>query len=303
MRRIWMFIAVAALFLLLSFKADALTKGFSANSFYPTVDGGPYINVYDSSTLGWGGYIESTYMTYAYHPVQFVTGTSRKRGIIDHEFVQTLSFAFGLPDDHIQIGGFVPMAWALNWRNPAVSGSPGGNKLCMGDIELNAKIKLIDIKKYRVGAAIMPFVGIPTGRGSYYFGNGAISGGGRAILEINPIDPFHVSLNTGFLFRNEYKYLTTTVKHQLIWGLGMAYDITNKWTIDWEINGRAKLADLYAKKDDSQTETTAGVKYSVGNGLVISGGAAGGIVYGFGVPKFRVFAGVSYSPKLNSSNK
>lgn len=274
----------------------AMTKGFSANTFIPAVDNSPYITQYASSTLKFGEFVEGISATYAYRSLQLTQGSTRIRGIMDHAFIQNFSFAMGLPDDYLQLGVLIPIGWVLNIKDPTVPNAPGNNKMAMGDIGLNAKVNILNLEKYPVGFSILPFVTIPTGRGAYFFGDGAFSGGGKFILEFKPIDDLSITFNPGVLVRNKFIYQGVEYYNQLLLGLGASYKILDWLSITAEINNKARLNGLYKNKYEIPLEALTAAKINVGKGFILTGGVGGGIIYGSEVPLVRGFAGLTYSP-------
>lgn len=289
-------LALIVFMVLLTTRAYALTQGFSANTFIPAVDNSPYITQYASSTLKFGEFAEGLSATYAYRSLQLAQGGTRIRGIMDQAFIQNFSFAFGLPDDHLQGGILIPIGWVLNIKDPTVPNAPGNNKMALGDIGLNVKVNLLDLETHPVGIAILPFVTIPTGKGEYFFGNGAFSGGGKFVLDFKPLDDLSITFNPGILVRNKFIYQGVEYANQLLLGLGVSYQAIDRLAIVGEINNKARLSALYKNKYESPLEGLAGVRANAGKGFMLSGGVGGGIIYGSEVPLFRVYAGLSYLP-------
>lgn len=294
MKRLLMFLIAMCL----CSHVQALTRGFFANSFVPTVDEGHYLTVYSSKTLKYGEFSEGSSVTYAYHPFQLTQNGSRVQGILDHTLIQNFYLAFGLPDDHLQVGTLIPVGWLLNFKNPSLVDPPGNNKVAVGDIEVNLKASILNLDKYPVGLSILPFFTIPTGNGQYYFGAGLPTGGGKVILEFRPVKNLSISFNPGILGRSNFEFAGTVYGTQLLMGLGVSYQVLDALAVSAEIQNKARLASLYQHKSESPTEALAGIKWQVGKGFTLSGGAGGGIINGSGVPLFRGFASISYSPKL-----
>lgn len=279
--------------------ANALTKGFEAMSFRPAADGGPYFMVYGSRNLEQWQWDVGTVGTYAYRPFQLTVAGARAQGIIDHSLVQHVYGSVGLIDRWLEVGFEVPVGWWVRWTNPNIAGSTAQNKQAIGDIEVHFKTQLLDPDDYKVGLAVLPFVSIPTGYGKYFFGNGNFAGGGKLIFEVRPIDRLDIALNAGVYAREHFDFRDIEQSHQILYGLGAAFDINNNLSLVGEFNGKTRLSGPFSEARESPAEVLGGFKYAVSDtGLTINGGGGAGVIRGAGAPTVRAFLGVNYqSPK------
>jgi len=285
-------------------QASALTKGFDAQHFHPAVDDGPYFTVYGSEALGQWRWVIGTTGTYGYHPYQWVEpppSWKRIRGIVDHQLTQDVYGSIGLVGRWLQVGVDVPVNWLVNWIDPNVAGSTSKNKLALGDVQLNLKSELLDVTKYKVGVAILPFINLPTGSGKYYTGNGAVTGGGKVIFDFLPLERWKIALNFGAMIRPYYLLNNIEQTHRFLYGLGTSIDATKKLSIVGELTGRSNFSNFWQSKGESPLELDAGVKYAIGDsGVNVEGGGGYGIFHGGGVPLFRGFLGVAYHGKVKA---
>jgi len=276
-------------------KGSALTKGFEASSFHPAVDGGPYFTVYGTEALDQWQWVIGTMGNYSYHPLQLVQNGQRLRGIIDHEIMQDVHGAVGLVGRWLQFGVDVPIAWWLNYTDPNTAGSTSQNKMAMGDVQINLKSELLELKKHHVGLALLPFIQLPTGSGKYFAGNGGVAGGGKLLFEAKPLDRWNIALNAGALARERYTLSNVVQSHQLLYGLGTSVGITKNLSLAAEVTGRARLAKLFKNKEETPLEADGGLKYTFGDsGITVDGGGGAGIIRGSGAPTFRAFLQLAY---------
>ena len=276
-------------------KSFALTKGFEASSFHPAVDGGPYFTLYGTENLEQWQWVAGTMINYSYQPFQFVQNGVRLRGIIDHDLVQDVHGAVGLVDRWLQLGIDVPVGWWLKYTDPNVATATAESKMAMGDVQLNLKTEFLELKKYKVGIGILPFILLPTGSGKYFNGNGGVSGGGKLLFEFLPVERLRIALNAGILARPDFTITNIEQSNQLLYGLGTAIKITDNFSAEVEASGRAKLKDLFGNKTESPIEGDVGFKYDIGkSGMTIDGGGGLGFIKGSGAPKFRAFLGFAY---------
>ena len=263
MKRILISLAALAMLSAMPVGAHAVTNGFEAMSFRPTADDSRYQGVWDSYTLPSGKPFVGTVFSYAYRPFQIVNGSDRNYGVIDHALVEHFVASVGIVDRWLEAGLEFPVAWWLKERNPDVAGSPWQNKTVTGDIRLNFKVNFVDADRYGIGVALVPYIGLPTGKGGDFFGNGGVSGGGTAIVEGKPIGRMTISLNAGILAKRLYDYRDVHRSYQLTSGLGVAVDATKHLIASAEIAAKTRLSGPFKEKVNTPVEALGGLSVVV----------------------------------------
>lgn len=288
---------------------------FDVITFNPAPEGGNYFSVHDSDTFkAWQGHI-GLYLDYANRPLQFTgqgTLAGQRQSIVDHIVTANVMGALGFTD-WFTFGVNVPGV-AYNWfhqdsplTNPTGTKDHGPD---MGDIEVDFKFRLLNVDKYRVGIALIPYVTLPTGNPETYTGAGVIAGGGTLVVDFKPIDRLEFSINAGALFREgmtrTYTFnltgggtATDTIRidDQLTFGAAMNFKITPNFHAILEAYGATELDDIMGSRV-SPFEAGGGMRYFIGDtGLALGAGGTLGILDGVGKPRFRAFATLNwYSP-------
>lgn len=281
-----------------SSSVNAFTKGFEAISLHPATDGGPYFGIWGSENLDQLQWELGTLATYANRPFQLTQGGRRVRGILDHTLTQHVYGALGIFDRWLEMGFDVPIGWWLKFRDPNIATATTQREMAIGDVRVYLKSELLDIKKHRVGIALLPFISIPTGYGKYYFGNGGVAGGGQLVAEFEPVKRWTISLNSGIYARQRFTFRNIEKSHQFLLGMGTAVQLVDALSIAAEVASSTRLSGIYSEGVESPVEVRGGLKWAIANtGLLVNVGGGAGIIKGGGAPRYRIFGGLSFSPR------
>jgi len=262
-------------------------NGFEVMSFRPNTDNGKYLSVWDSHILDKDEWFFGTTFDYSHRPLQLTKNGLRDSGILDKVFEQHLYSSVGIIKNRLEVGIEIPIGWWLDYRNK--------NKTSIGDILLNAKISLLNMKKSKVGLAVLPFVTLPTGKSDYFFGSGVVTAGGSLIAEVNPIERVFVAMNLGLLAKKNYTFKDIDDSSKLTGGLGVAVAATNSLNVSADLLFKTRLSGVFKEKGETPVELLTGVKYAIANtGFVVSGALGGGLINGAGVPEYRIIFGLGY---------
>ena len=106
--------------------------------------------------------------------------------------------------------------------------------------------------------------------------------------------PVVLAGNLGVEFQSNREFRNLEIGHDLTYRVGAKYRVLeDRFHVGGELYGETPLAN-FASRENSPLEGLLGVDVITDIGLVISGGAGGGIAPGIGSPEFRAFLGVSY---------
>ena len=170
----------------------------------------------------------------------------------------------------------------------------------VGDIRILFKVQLKDNRAGGLGIALMPMVTAPTGDANSYLGWGAGSVEGRLIMDYRFGDKVLLAANGSFFSHNVTRAQNLTLSHELRYGLGVLYSITDSVATFIEVFGRLGLVDrdggVGVTTANSPAEGLLGMRYRHESGVTLQVGAGLGLNQGYGAPGARVFAGVGYTP-------
>lgn len=282
---------------LVAARAEAVSDA-SVQTFFPATDASKYFSVYGSQTLQRLQWRAGFYVNYGHDPLEFGIGGVRAAGIVDHLVMGDFFFSFGFWD-FFQAGVNVPVAlWNAfsDPLDPTQPNTPNRNLIRMGDVMLDMKLRILDDFRYPVGLAIRPYISFPTGDGNTFVGNDSFLGGAELIFDAHFFDRLFVSLNFGYLARDNVipAGLNVEVDDQFTYGLGI-----NVKTVKWldviaEFYGSALTGEFWHRETEAPFEALGGLRFHLLEGLQIDIGGGAGITFGYGAPDFRALLGVSY---------
>lgn len=293
-------------FLSLSLSVEARKPSATVNTFNPAIDSSPYISLYGSQTIQPWRYQFGSYFNYAKKPLELGIGGTTRTSIVNHLIGGDFFGALGMTD-WLNVGLDIPVMLLESITAPsaAIPGNVAANVnqkvLKMGDVRVEAKIRLLDIDRYNFGIAIMPQYYAPTGSGSFLVGNNGFGAfGAKVVADTNIKNVAQLALNLGYLSRRNVTILGTRQDDSFTYGVGASVRALDWLDIIAETYGSTNVANLFKRQAESPLEVDGGLRFAlpVPEGLAITVGGGAGLTFGYGAPVFRGIVGVTYpNPK------
>ena len=277
--------------------ATAAPTTASANNFYPAIDDSRYISIYGSQTLQKWQYKFGAYFNYANDPLEVGLAGVRRFGVIDHLMVMDFFGSLGITD-WFQVGLDAPVVLFEDFND--ITTGVSSKILRMGDVRFETKFRLLNSDRHRFGISVLPFATFPTGfasAGDRFVGNNSITGGLKAIFDIDIKQRAQIALNLGYVMRPRAVILNTEQDDMFTYGLGVSVRAVKNWMdIIGEVSGNTNVTDLFARESELPLEADVGFRFNLPKpeGLQITAGGGLGLTFGYGAPDFRAILGVSY---------
>ncbi|MCB1215053.1 MAG: OmpA family protein [Deltaproteobacteria bacterium] len=311
-------------YLLLSFgfltclwtSAQALTTSFSVNTFTPTIDDSAFFTVYDSPTMLKRNYHVGFYLDYANKPYEFGdAGFNRVGGVVDHLLSGNIVGSYGILD-WFTAGLVMPIHFYEGINSPLLGLDE--NNIATGDVQLTFKFRLLNRDtttggESPIGLALVPFVSFPTSTNSGDFlGNGSFSGGAKLVLDAQLGKRVDLALNLGYLTRDRvFDVGNNDLDDQFLASLGLSvevfkkmkevsegwYEVKGKGTIIAEAQAATVTRDFFSARRTTPAEARLGFRYTWHNNHDLNIGGGLGVSNGIGNPRFRAFAGYTYTKR------
>lgn len=298
----WALAAAALLFV--ANTAHAITKNVDVITVNPATDGGRYITIQQSQTLPqWSFNVGGTF-DYGFEPFEFADPSGRRRrGIIDDLLVANIQAAIGWTDWWSSGFNFPAALWETfydpNQTAAAVSKQTFFGKF--GDLRFETKFRILDIERYHVGLAVVPFMYFPTGKSRYYLGNGMWSPGGTIAFDANIKNRVFLALNVGYRNYQDTRYdrsnTDATIDDTMTMGGGINVRINDSWGVLGEVWVESVIKNIFENQLQNPSEFLVGARFtpqSLAKGLGITVAGGRGITKGPGSPDFRALLGVNY---------
>lgn len=310
-------------FVVLLFGRDALAQETTIASTEPTVD----INIFQptpgarnffttesghvNSHLGISGGLN---LNYAYQPLSVVFIEEDEQNdigaVVPWRLDAVALAALGLYDI-AEIGLAVPF---VNQGNLDASGFEAANlanrfpdeisSFAVGDIRVVPKINLLELDDGIFSAAAVGTVILPTGDADYARENNLVLAPSLALS--STLGPVRLGLNVGYRIRDRTRTATLIVDDEYFAKGAAAYDISGNGTLEviGEVYGQTPQANPFAQnsqgisreiqKARTSAEGIAGIRWLLPNQIIISAGAGGGLIGGYGAGAPRLFAQLTY---------
>lgn len=171
----------------------------------------------------------------------------------------------------------------------------------LADLRLAGKLRLLDLAGGHLRVAASAFGTLPTGmltsRGGCrtpdhctFMGERGVQIGAQGIAEYVPHAALRLALNLGAQYRPARSFLGTSVHSELLYGLAAAARLAPRLWAKAEVAGALELT----REGDVPLEARGALTY--GRDVVLTAGAGAGLVGEVGSPRYRVFAGVAWTP-------
>ncbi len=228
------------------------------------------------------------YLNYAVRPLvvadddgDYVQGLVRRRVGADllgsMTLVGPLSLGLGLPAYLLQGGE----------NDPSSAG--------LGKARVVPKLRLLDDRD-SLGLAVAAELRVPTHTGDYSGADG-FEFIPKAILDHRFKSGVRVGFNLGVAFKPDSQYLNVNTGHELAYAAAIGYRFggnQGKTEIGAELVGGLGL--VQTNREEAPLELLGYVKQALGDQWEFIGGPGVGVLPGYGVPIFRVFAGIRFAP-------
>jgi len=243
----------------------------------------------------------------ANHPFEGTPGgTARLTGIVDQFVTTDILIGYGFAD-WFTASIDVPVNLYHNIAPTLVPARDKGGA-DLGDIVLSVKVKAYDAEKTAsgLGLAFVPYFAVPTGESSIHFGDVNATGGLNIVGDWKFYEN-RVALNIGGRLRKTETITNLVVENELTYGALFQRPLSKSWNLDviGEVFGSTTLTSKFIKEDISsplETDVTLRKKWGKKKKLVTDVGAGTALTNGYGLPNYRIFAGLSYAWDLTPKN-
>ncbi len=167
----------------------------------------------------------------------------------------------------------------------------------IGDVRIVPKLQLLDDRVSPLGIALVAELRVPTHSGDFSGGARNVTFVPKAVFDHRFASGIRLGFNVGAALRERALFANVEAGHEFVYAAALGYRIGGSGgdtEIGIEFDGAVGLAA--ADKEELPLEGFAYVRHDLTPEWEIMGGPGVGLVPGYGVPTFRVFAGVRYRP-------
>jgi len=284
------------------FSASSTVFALNLELFRPVGDNLGTIRLQGTKTLDQTQFSLGVFESYLSEPlaIKGYPTPPTKRNVVDRMITTDITGDIGI-NDWISLGFVVPLISAKTVNPSTIATTPSyASHFAAGDIEIHAKFNPIKLEDYPLGAALVPFIVVPSGSEKYYTGDKGVSGGVKLVGDWE-YSRFYLNATVGFNARSTEKltYPGTTgslrVSNEFLFGVGGRVDlIENTLQLTADVTGSTPFGQFAEYERSSPVDAMAGVRYFLFNrmlGLHIGGGS--GLNHGYGAAQYRVYGGIT----------
>ncbi|WP_437775829.1 OmpA family protein [Sorangium sp. So ce1097] len=231
------------------------------------------------------------FLNYARNPLIVATGAGDlRRQIVSGRLGADLMASVTIAEP-FALGLAVPFFLAQSGEgSPSFAG--------IGDIRLVPKLRLLDDRD-SIGLGLVAELRIPTHTGDFSGGARNVVFWPRIVLDHRFAPGLRFGVNAGVAIREATTYANVEAGSELTYAAALGYrfgGIDGKVEIGAEANGGIGFTADDLKEEETPLEALGYVKINPSPEWEIVAGPGIGALAGYGVPIFRVFAGVKYTP-------
>ena len=300
-RRGWFRLAASAAFVVAA-SAPATgfgqsLDGFNAQTFHPMPSQrNAFFNLSTGRLAPQGSWEAGFYLNLADDPLVLELDGERIAAPIHRQLGLNLLGSFSILDI-FEIGIDVPLVLVQTGDDRFESAGFG-----IGDLRLVPRLGL-----FRSGSAdglaiaLLIDTRLPTGDSDTFQG-GEVRVEPRLALDYRLPGGTRLGGNVGWAIRPTSQFFDLTVDDGLTWGVAADVAIGTGFHLVPELNGGTSLLADDVGTEEAPLEALLGGRYVFDSGLLVHGGFGTGLIQGWGAPDWRLFAGLSFGPRVVLEN-
>ena len=316
-RAVASWVVISALMTTSIASAQQLSTSFQSEQFEPLpAQGYNILNISSSELMPHLRPSAGIFLHYVNDPLQVVpvaTGDVDEGGqrLVSHQLRAELLASVGL-FNFVELGLALPFVPLQRGDDQANLGQPGQaiEGASLGDVRVLPKVQLLPAHKAAgFGLAIGLPVYIPSGDTETFNSDGKVRVEPRLMADWRHDAGVKIAANLGYqLLRSDSVAQNYTSEDMFRWGLGLELPTgTEIMRVVGSVYGAITTAEVRATPglDDLSefntgrpVEADGGLQFYLPAGLVANAGAGAGLTSGVGAPDFRVFASLSYAPRV-----
>ncbi|MFA6238250.1 MAG: OmpA family protein [Bacteriovorax sp.] len=229
--------------------------------------------------------IYSSYYNYVKSPLVVTTPDRRERIGTVVDGIGALHFGVGYQSSNRFLIGYSSFAANVHQTNK-------DPRWAMGDSRLIGKYRMSPNEE-NDAFALIPELELPTGKKDLYISNGGFGTGIKLAYE-REFEFMRLSVNTGYMYNDQAKYLDLDYRHRLTFSAGVHVPFDDYWGMI----GEATTSRTF-KKYQNPGEVYMGGRYQWNENLAMNAGTSVGNLGGAGSSEFRVLVGLKWVPQLS----
>ncbi len=280
------------------FAAGTGLNGFGFHLFQPVTDEQGLITVAGSKVLSHKKISMGVTESFERNLIKSVVpATATQVQLIENRVLQDLRVGVGLWN-RMDIALGLPVALYQSGTNFTTLANY--QTAALGDLRIDIKARLLKDTGRTIGVAVLSRATFPTGSRRVFIGDDGMTWEVRMIVDKNS-KWVGAYLNGGYRFAKTVRVLSTEVGDRLTFGGGVRISLPiqgHSWAVLTEAVGETNRQNRSALTTPIEIRGLLQKMWKSGIALQMGGGY--GATDAFGLPRYRLFAGVRYNPEDHS---
>lgn len=170
----------------------------------------------------------------------------------------------------------------------------------LGELRVVPKLRLLNDRE-SLGLALAAELRAPTNTGDFSGDEGDVSVTPKLIVDHRFVSGLRLGANVGVLLREESRFFNVIEGNELAYAAAVAYAFNPETELGVEFNGAVGLSER--DTEETPLEALPYLRQVLAPDWTLQGGAGVGVIAGYGVPTFRVFAGVRWAPTNHDADR
>ncbi|AKJ08337.1 putative repeat protein (TIGR01451 family)/uncharacterized protein (TIGR03382 family) [Archangium gephyra] len=277
---------------------DDLSRSFLVERFQPQPGRDDLLGVQSAHVPDHLTFSGRLFADYAHQPLRLVSvdNPSFQRVLVGGQTYLTLAGSVAL-FDRFELGAALPMmvyqtTGGASMVDPRLQG--GLTPTAFSDLRVNLKTALLRSEDF--GLAVSLPVTFPTAPPDSYLGGGSVTFNPTLVGEWRGPRGSAVMANAGLFFGKPQQFLNLHLGTSVTYGLGGKVDLVPRWKLALLSTLAGEVGLNSPSVPTSPLELLVALRLGYFKNLEMTLGGGPGLTNGFGTPRFRVLAALSYAP-------
>jgi uncharacterized protein (TIGR03382 family) len=279
-------------------QTDDVSRSFQVERFQPQPGRHDVLGVQSARVDEHLAFSARVFASYAHQPLRLVSTADSgfRRHKVTNPSHFTLAAALTL-QDRLEIGFSGPVLLPQGTESAGIVDSRLGGSVAstaLADLRLSAKAALVRGEDY--GLAVSLPITLPTAPEDSYLGGSSLTFNPTLVGELEGPRGSSVMVNAGFLLGRSRQFLNLDLGTAFTYGVGGKVDLVPSWNLSFlsTLSGEVGLSNPSA--ETSPLELLLGLRWGFMRNMEMTVGAGPGLTNGFGTPRYRLLAALSYVP-------
>jgi hypothetical protein len=272
---------------------NAATAQLDAERFKPAVTPDGWVNAEGSGTRPDEDPWEfGLYINYAKNSLVIVDQDGEiTRTLVSDRVGLDLLGSFSVVDP-LSIGLGLPMYFQGGDLDPSGVG--------LGELRVVPKLRLLNDRE-SVGLALAAELRAPTNTGDFSGDDGAVSVTPKVIFDHRFRSGLRIGANAGVTLREETTFFNVVAGNEFAYAMALGYQVADETELGLEFNGGVGLTE--ADNEEAPLEALPFIRQGLAPDWLLQAGFGVGVIAGYGVPTYRVFAGIRWAPTNHDADR